>query len=81
MMGGPSVEDIVAWLVARVAEILEVPIDEIDVDGPIMNLALSSVEAVSLSGELEEYVGTNLSPTLIYQHASLSSLAAHLGGA
>jgi len=81
MQTRPSAADIRAWLVARITDVLEIPPDEIEIDAPIMNLALSSVEAVSLSGELEDYLGMSLSPTLIYQHSSLASLADYLAQA
>jgi acyl carrier protein len=80
MESGFKADEIMQWLVTRISDILEISAEEIDVEAPIMNLALSSVEAIGLSGELEEYLGVGLSPTLVYQHPSLSSLAHHLAG-
>ena len=78
---GRSSEAICHWLVVRIAALLETPADDIDPDAPLMNFALSSVEAVSLSGELEEFLDVPLSPLVIYQHPTVASLARHLAGA
>ena len=74
----PGVEAIQAWLVARLSELLGLAPDGIDVQLPFENYGLSSREAITISGELEEWLGRNLSPTLIYEYPNVAALAAYL---
>jgi 3-oxoacyl-(acyl-carrier-protein) synthase/acyl carrier protein len=69
---------IVEWLVGAVAERSRRPPATIDVDLPFAAFGLNSRDAVRLSGELESLLGRRLSPTLIYDHPSIASLARHL---
>ncbi len=70
--------DLRAWLVARIAATLRVDPAAIDDRAPLADLGLSSTDAVTLSGELEELLGRDLSPTLVYEHPSIAALADHL---
>jgi hypothetical protein len=38
------------------------------------------MQAVALSGKLEEWLGRRLSPTLIYNYPTIAALANHLAG-
>jgi amino acid adenylation domain-containing protein len=64
--------------VAQIADLIAVEPAEIDAHTPLDSFGLSSREAVSLSGDLEEWLGATLSPTLIYEHPTIAALAAHL---
>ncbi|HET9038512.1 MAG TPA: acyl carrier protein, partial [Gemmatimonadales bacterium] len=68
-----------AWLVAEIARVVGIAPSAIDVRAPFDSLGLSSVDGVSLSGELEQLLGCELPPTLVYEHPSIEALAAHLG--
>src|ERR1700690_3290966 len=69
-----------AWLTSRVAETAGVPAHDIDPAAPFDSYGLGSAQAVSLSGELEERLGTTLSPTLLYEDPPIDELADALGG-
>lgn len=64
-----------AWLTEQIAGILSLPEDEIDPDATFDSFGLASRDAVSLSGDLEDYLGRRLSPTLLYQYPTISELA------
>lgn len=68
------------WLVARIAELLDVDADSLDIRESFANHGLSSRDAVALSGDLEELLGRRLSPTLAYEHPSIWAISQHLGG-
>jgi acyl carrier protein len=72
-----SAEVIQAWLVAKLSERLGIAADEIDVREPFASYGLGSTEAVSLAGELAEWLGRKLSPALAYDTPP-SRLARHL---
>ena len=66
------------WLVDRVAVNIEVRADDIDVSLPFSHFGLDSLAAVGLSGELENWLGRKLPPTLTWDYPSIELLAAHL---
>ncbi|HEV2863882.1 MAG TPA: beta-ketoacyl synthase N-terminal-like domain-containing protein [Pyrinomonadaceae bacterium] len=68
------------WLVSQVGELAEVAPERIDPSEPFTTYGLTSMDAVGMSGDLEELLGLTLSPTLLYEHPSIESLAAHLSG-
>jgi len=74
----PSEKQIQEWLVARIAQALELGADRIDVETPFARLGLDSRTAVGMSGELEKWLGRRLSPTLIWDFPTIGALARHL---
>lgn len=66
------------WLVAQVAELLQIEPDTIDIKESFSNYGLSSTDAVSLSGDLEDLLDCRLSPTLAYDHPSIHELSNYL---
>jgi acyl transferase domain-containing protein/acyl-CoA synthetase (AMP-forming)/AMP-acid ligase II/acyl carrier protein len=77
---GPQMQDIEAWLIARLAEALRVNPGSLDVHTPLANYGMDSAQAVSLSGDLEEWLGREFSPTLVYDYPSIHALATYLAG-
>ncbi|MBI2838244.1 MAG: SDR family NAD(P)-dependent oxidoreductase [Acidobacteria bacterium] len=73
-----SAADIRAWLVAQLSERLGVPSSEIDNQQPFASYGLSSTEAVVLSGELEDWLGRRLQPTLVWEYPTIEALAGYL---
>ncbi|WP_414561748.1 MULTISPECIES: beta-ketoacyl synthase N-terminal-like domain-containing protein [unclassified Anabaena] len=76
----PKKEEITAWLVAKVAEQLQISPQEIDIDEPLAQYGLGSLAAVRISGELQEWLEKELSPTLLYDYPTIQALAAYLAG-
>lgn len=66
------------WLMARVADLTGLDVEEISVSEPFATYGLSSVAAVSLTGELEDWLGRELSPTLAWEYPNIRELALHL---
>jgi acyl transferase domain-containing protein/acyl carrier protein len=75
-----NAEVIQAWLVSKLSERLGIESHEIDIREPFASYGLGSTEAVSLAGELAEWLGRNLTPALVYEYPTIESLAQHLGG-
>jgi acyl transferase domain-containing protein/acyl carrier protein len=73
-----SIDTIQAWLVAKLSERLGLESHEIDVREPLASYGLGSTEAVSLAGELAEWLGQQLSPALVYEYPTIEALARHL---
>lgn len=73
-----SLATIQGWLVSQLAERLGLELDEIDIEEDFANYGLNSVEAISLSGDLETYLGCRLPPTLLWDYPNIQALAQYL---
>jgi len=69
-----------AWLVSHLAQQLNVDPESIDVSSRFTRYGLSSLEAVSITGDLEDVLGRRISPTLLYDYPTIAALSAYLGG-
>lgn len=67
-----------AWLVSYLAELLEIDSDEIDVTIPFDRYGLDSSALVGLTGDLEDWLGRELDPTLLYDYPTIDALVQHL---
>ncbi|NJK49038.1 aminotransferase class I/II-fold pyridoxal phosphate-dependent enzyme [Candidatus Gracilibacteria bacterium] len=74
----PCEIEIASWLVARLAELLELDPDEIDRQEDLTEYGLSSVDAVNLSGDLENFLGRRLSPTVVWEYPTIEGLSKYL---
>lgn len=77
----PSKAEIELWLQAAVAKALEKPVASIAIDVPLSEMGVDSVEAVALTGDLEDWSGLEVDPTLIFDYPTIGALAAHLTAA
>ena len=77
----PTAESIEAWLVREIAGRLGCSSEEIDVRKPFESHGLDSVEAVGMSGALENWLGVRLPATLAWDFPTIESLARHLSEA
>src|SRR3984957_13805590 len=75
-----SAEVIEKWLVEKLSELLGVAPDEIDVREPFASYGMGSTEAVSLSGELGDWLGQKVPADLAYEFPTIETLARHLSG-
>lgn len=76
--GGLTVEAIQAWLVSHLAELLKMAPQEIDLRTHFDRYGLDSAEVVTLTGDLEDWLGRELSPSLLYDYLTIADLAQHL---
>jgi phthiocerol/phenolphthiocerol synthesis type-I polyketide synthase C len=74
----PAAQTISDWLVARLSEVLGVVPQDIDIQEPFTYYGLTSRDAVGLSGDLEDWLGRRLSPTLAYEYPTVEALSKYL---
>jgi 1-acyl-sn-glycerol-3-phosphate acyltransferase len=67
-----------SWLVTHLASELHLSPESLDVRVPLTFYGLDSLTAAGLSGELEDWLGRPLSPTLLSDHVTIESIARHL---
>jgi 8-amino-7-oxononanoate synthase len=71
-------EAIQGWLIDKLAEVLEIEPNQIDVGQDFEEYGLESAEAINLSGDLEDYLSCRLPPTLLWEYQNIEALAQHL---
>ena len=75
-----STEAIEKWLVEKLSNLLGVDPREIDVREPFASYGMGSTEAVSLSGELADWLGRKVPADLAYEYPTIKTLARYLSG-
>jgi acyl-CoA synthetase (AMP-forming)/AMP-acid ligase II/acyl carrier protein len=75
---GPDRSAIEEWLVQQIAAQLRLAPGQISLDRPFVDFGLDSVQAVSLTGELETWLDRSLPATLVWDYPNIRALAAHL---
>ncbi|MGA7953399.1 MAG: acyl carrier protein [Gloeobacterales cyanobacterium] len=72
-------EEIQDWLVNRLAQLLEIEPDEVEVDITFDRYGLDSSAAIGLTGDLADWLGMEIEPTLLYDYPTVEALAQYLG--
>jgi 8-amino-7-oxononanoate synthase len=75
----PQANEIQEWLIDKLAEVLELESAQINVEQDFEEYGLESAEAINLSGDLEDYLGCRLPPTLLWDYQNIQALAQYLG--
>jgi len=70
--------EIEEMIIERVAHYAGIAEESVDVSASFDELGLGSREAVAISGDLEDQLGIELSPTLAWEHPTLEGMARHL---
>jgi acyl carrier protein len=73
-----SKDEIHQWCVAYVARVLNQPVDRVGADTPFDNFGLDSAMSVEMIVELEQAMGVEISPTLLFEQTSIAKVASHL---
>lgn len=66
------------WLVQQIAQRLSLPLNEVDPQTYFPSFGMDSLTAMMLVGDLEEWLGRSLVPTLMYDYPSIAALAEYL---
>jgi acyl-CoA synthetase (AMP-forming)/AMP-acid ligase II/acyl carrier protein len=75
-----TAEDIEEWLIERIAARLRMPSAQVHTTTAFLDFGMSSVDAVEIAAELERWLERRISPTAIYNHPNIASLARWLAG-
>ncbi len=73
-----SPESIQDWLVNRIAEERNLDKKRIGLDDPFSSFELDSINIVKIASDLSEWLGKEITPTLIYDYGNIKSLSIHL---
>ena len=69
---------IIDLLKEKLADILEISVDEIDVNENFMKLGVSSIEAMDIISEVSEELDVELSPVAIFEHKTIDMFADYI---
>lgn len=72
--------EIEAWLVLQLAQLLNIDPDKVDVTVPFESYGLDSEAAVTLSGDIQEWLGRSLEPMLLFDYPTIEALVQYLEG-
>ncbi len=72
------VSKIQAWLVDQLADVLSLDPTTIDVKQPLTRYGLDSIDAVTLVGDLEDWLDLELPSTLLWDYPSIEKAAAYM---
>lgn len=75
----PGAMEIRDWLIEYLSRELNVAAESIDITAPFDRHGLSSLKAVLMIGDLEEWLGHSLDPTLPYDYPTIELFANHIG--
>jgi acyl carrier protein len=74
----PPRDAIEGWLIDWIAKELGMAPAEIETSKSLLDYSLSSVTAMMLVGDLEEWLGLTLPPTLVWDYPSIAAIADYL---
>lgn len=74
----PTEEAIRQWLIANIASVVNMAPAQIDIRQTFDNYGMDSLQAVSLSGDLENWLNREISPTVVWDYPTVEQLARHL---
>ena len=66
------------WFKSRLSELFELELDEIDTALPLYSYNIDSTMTVGLTSDLEELLGYNLEPTILYEHPTIEEISRYL---
>jgi acyl carrier protein len=70
--------EIQQWLVGRLAKLLKADPSQIDVTKSFDRLGLDSATAVGVTLDLEDYLGRDVDPDMLYDHPTIEKLTEFL---
>jgi acyl carrier protein len=76
--GSFSAEEIQDWIVGYLARQMQIPADSIDISAPFDSLALDSATAIGMTGDLEQWLGRPIDPTIVYDYPTIEEISEHL---
>ncbi|WP_008314018.1 acyl carrier protein [Leptolyngbya sp. PCC 6406] len=72
------VEAIQVWLVNQLADVLSLDPNTVDVTQPLTRYGLDSIDAVTLVGDLEDWLDLELPSTLLWDYPTIAKAATYL---
>jgi len=75
-----SAEAIQSWILDWLAREMQIPAQDLDPSKSFESFGMSSLLAVTMTGDLEDWLGREVDPAIMYDHPTVASLADVLAG-
>ncbi len=66
------------WLVTRIAAIAQIAQEEVDLDRPFAEFGMDSMQLFELSGDLQKFLGHDVSEIVAWDYPTIAKLAHYL---
>ncbi len=73
-----SLQSIQFWLVEQIAEVLSLDASTIDIKQPLTRYGLDSIDAVTLVGDLEDWLDLELPSTLLWDYPTIEKASTYM---
>ena len=73
-----SADEIQDWIVQQLCDNLQMTPDQIDIGAPLESYAMDSAMAIGLTGDLEDWLGKRVEPTVFYDYPTIEEVSEHL---
>jgi len=73
-----SVEAIQQWLISQLSDLLSVDVETIDAQQPLTRYGLDSIDAVTVVGDLEDWLDLELPSTLFWDYPTIEKAVNYL---
>ncbi|HAC62958.1 MAG TPA: phosphopantetheine-binding protein [Cyanothece sp. UBA12306] len=73
------IETVQTWLINQLSQQLSLEPNTIKISEPLTRYGLDSIDAVTLVGDLEDWLDLDLPDTLFWDHATIEKAAQYLG--
>lgn len=78
LTGEQLAQSIESWLIAKISDWLAIDASDIDRTEPTTNYGMNSMTAMTMAGELEDWLDIELEGTVLFDHPSVEALTRYL---
>ena len=69
------------WLVTHIAAVAQIRQEDVDIDRPFAEFGMDSMQLFQLSGDLQKFLGQEVSEIVAWDYPTIAQLSRHLGEA
>lgn len=73
-----SSDDIRQWLINKISSLTEKPLVEVQLFTSLSEYGLDSMHAISLSGDIEDWLGFSIEPTIAWDYPTIEAMTDYL---
>ncbi|WP_392535316.1 acyl carrier protein [Nostoc sp. C117] len=73
-----NTQEIQEWIISWLSKELKIEADELDIEEPFVNFNLSSRQTIILTGDLEDWLGFSIEPSVAWEYPTINKLAEFL---
>ena len=76
--GSVNAVAIKTWAVKYIANLLDIPELQVDLDKPFSRFGLDSASTAAMAGELGQWLGLDIDPSVAYDHPTINKISNYL---